>query len=291
MRRLQQGMETFQRTYLFIKKLLKDPAGLIGFLILCFMIFIAIFAPLIAPYDPTAVNMQERLQPPSGTHWFGTDNIGRDIFSRVIFGARITLTAGIMVVVMALSVGTLLGAIAGYFGGITNDIIMRITDIFLSFPSLVLAILIAATLGPGLYNAMIALLVSWWPWYTRLTQGQVLSVRQNYYVESAIAVGCSSPRVIFKHILPNCLSAIIVQATMDFGYAVLATASLSFIGLGVRPPTPEWGIMINEGRMYVLSGQWWMIFFPGIFLALTVLGFLLLGDRLNEILNPRLEKR
>jgi len=291
MRRLQQGMETFQRTYLFIKKLLKDPAGLIGFLILCFMIFIAIFAPLIAPYDPTAVNMQERLQPPSGIHWFGTDNVGRDIFSRVIFGARITLTAGIMVVVMALSVGTLLGAIAGYFGGITNDIIMRITDIFLSFPSLVLAILIAATLGPGLYNAMVALLVSWWPWYTRLTQGQVLSVRQNYYVESAIAVGCSNPRVIFKHILPNCLSAIIVQATMDFGYAVLATASLSFIGLGVRPPTPEWGIMINEGRMYVLSGQWWMIFFPGIFLALTVLGFLLLGDRLNEVLNPRLEKR
>ncbi|RLI43781.1 D,D-dipeptide ABC transporter permease [Candidatus Bathyarchaeota archaeon] len=284
-------METFQRTYLFIKKLLKDPAGLIGFLILCFMIFIAIFAPLIAPYDPTAVNMQERLQPPSGIHWFGTDNVGRDIFSRVIFGARITLTAGIMVVVMALSVGTLLGAIAGYFGGITNDIIMRITDIFLSFPSLVLAILIAATLGPGLYNAMVALLVSWWPWYTRLTQGQVLSVRQNYYVESAIAVGCSNPRVIFKHILPNCLSAIIVQATMDFGYAVLATASLSFIGLGVRPPTPEWGIMINEGRMYVLSGQWWMIFFPGIFLALTVLGFLLLGDRLNEVLNPRLEKR
>ena len=250
MRRLQQGMETFQRTYLFIKKLLKDPAGLIGFLILCFMIFIAIFAPLIAPYDPTAVNMQERLQPPSGIHWFGTDNVGRDIFSRVIFGARITLTAGIMVVVMALSVGTLLGAIAGYFGGITNDIIMRITDIFLSFPSLVLAILIAATLGPGLYNAMVALLVSWWPWYTRLTQGQVLSVRQNYYVESAIAVGCSNPRVIFKHILPNCLSAIIVQATMDFGYAVLATASLSFIGLGVRPPTPEWGIMINDCLLY-----------------------------------------
>jgi peptide/nickel transport system permease protein len=273
-----------------IKKFfLKSPSNIVGVIIVALLVCTAIFAPLIAKYDPEGVLMANKLLPPSVENLMGTDEMGRDIFSRIVYGARISLLVGIEVVASAILIGVTLGGISGYFGGWTDEIIMRITDMFMSFPSLILAMAVAAALGPDLNNAVLAVSLTWWPWYTRIVRAQVLSLRNLEYVEAAQALGNRTMSIIFKHILPNCISPIIVQGTMDIGFAIQLTAGLSFIGLGAQPPTPEWGSMISTGRQYLLS-HWWYPTFPGVAILITVLGFNLLGDGLRDFLDPRLRR-
>lgn len=256
------------------------------------LFLIAIIAQFIVPY-PTHINIetnpQDKLLPPSLQYFFGTDELGRDIFSRVLYGTKISLNTAVLAVGLALIIGVPLGAFAGAFGGYVDEIIMRITDIFLSFPPLLLAITISAILGPSLQNATIAIALSWWPWYTRLIRGQAISIKERKFVKAAEAIGTSPIKIIFSHIIPNCISPVIVQASMDMGGVILTIASLSFLGLGAQPPTPEWGLMISTSRNYFLNA-WWYSIFPGLAIFITVLSFNLLGDGLREILDPKTRK-
>lgn len=269
-----------------VKKALRNPSTLLGFSLIITFLFVAILGPSIASHDPLAIDVFNKLKPPSRKHFMGTDELGRDIFSRVVYGTRQTLQAGVTIVSIALVIGTLLGAIAGFWGGITEMLIMRTVDVFMAFPYLVLALAVAAALGPSLIHAVIALSVAWWPWYTRLVRGQILSVKENVYVEAEKAVGTSSLRILFRHILPNCMSPVVVLATLDMGMAIIMAAGLSFIGVGAQPPSPEWGAMLSTGRNY-LTTAWWYPTFPGIALSLAVLGFNLLGDSFRDLLDPR----
>jgi peptide/nickel transport system permease protein len=249
-------------------------------------------APYIVPYPEhieTETNPEDKLLLPSGDYFFGTDELGRDVFSRVLYGTRISLQTAIVAVGLALLIGIPLGAIAGATGGIVDEIIMRITDIFLSFPPLLLAIAIAAFLGPSLENAMLAIAVSWWPWYTRLIRGQAVSIRERQFVKAARAIGTPPMKIVFGHIVPNCIAPVIVQASMDIGGVILTIASLSFLGLGAQPPTPEWGLMVSTSRNYFLNA-WWYSIFPGLAIFVTVLVFNLLGDGLREIMDPKTRK-
>jgi peptide/nickel transport system permease protein len=223
------------------------------------------------------------------THPFGTDEAGRDILSRVIFGAPISLQIGVLVIVLTLAIGVPLGVWAGYAGGLLDELIMRVTDMFLSFPPLLLALVISAVLGPSLTNSMIAIAIAWWPWYTRLTRGQVISLKERPFVEAARATGVTGLKIMFRHILPNSLTPIVVQASLDFGSVILTAASLSFLGLGAQPPTPEWGLMISTGRYYFLD-HWYLATFPGLSILATVLAFNLMSDGLREALTPRLRR-
>ncbi len=298
MRRLEGRFEELLKEYHpFIKEfrhtlylIRKSPLTLLGVILFTLFILTAIFAPLIAPYDPYKANLKEAFQPPSWRHPFGTDEMGRDIFSRVVWGARISLRVGITVVSIALCIGTILGGIAGYFGGLIDEVIMRVTDLVLAFPSMVLALALAAALGPGLNNAMLAISVTWWPWYARLVRGQVLSLREAGFVEAARCIGASSARILFRHILPNSFGPVIVNASLDFGWTILTAAALGFLGIGAQPPKPEWGLMINTGRVYFLEKPW-IATFPGLAIFLVVLASNLIGDGLGEILNPRLRRR
>jgi peptide/nickel transport system permease protein len=230
---------------------LRNPLTAFGLCIIAVLVLTAIFSPYLAPYPDQGrglSNLEERLAAPSIRHPLGTDNLGRDILSRVVFGARVSLKASIAVVLIVMAIGIPLGLIAGYFGGIVDELIMRFADMILAFPSLLLAIAIVASLGPSLINALIAIAIPWWPWYTRLVRGQVISLKEMQFVESARAVGASKSRIMFRHILPNCLSPIIVQATLDMGYIVLYLASLGFLGLGTQPPSADWGVMVSDGR-------------------------------------------
>jgi len=277
----------------YIKILFRNKLSVIGLSIILLLVFVAIFAPFLAPYPEQAKgepNLKERLQPPSWKHPFGTDHMGRDIFSRVIYGARTSLLIGFSVVSIALVIGLSLGLIAGYFGGKFDLLIMRVTDVFLAFPPLLLALLIASTLGRGLMNAILALAISWWPWYTRLARGMAISVKNRPYVEAAKAMGVADWKIMIRHILPNSVSPLIVQATMDIGSAILEAAALSFLGLGVQPPTPDWGLMISEGKNYFLN-YWWYPVFPGLAIFVTVIAFNLLGDAIREVIDPRLRRR
>ena len=269
------------------REIWKQPLAVVGLAIILFMIVIAILAPVIAPYDPYHQIPEDRLQSPNLHYFFGTDDMGRDIFSRVIWGSRLSLAAAAVVLSLSTSIGILIGAFAGYLGGKVDEILMRITDMFLAFPAMILAMVIASALGPSLLNAMIAISVVWWPWYARLIRGQILSLKTMEYVEAARALGASNQRILWKYILPNCTAPLIIQATLDSGYAILTTASLSFIGVGALAPTPEWGSMISIGRSYILV-QWWYPTFPGLAIFLAVAGFNLLGDGLRDILDPRL---
>jgi peptide/nickel transport system permease protein len=235
-------------------------------------------------------NLKERLLSPSVKHPLGTDNLGRDILSRIIFGARISLKAALVVIVIVLAIGVPLGLIAGFFGGRVDDIIMRFADMILAFPSLLLAIAIVASLGPSLINALIAVSLPWWPWYTRLMRSQVLSLKEMQFVESARAIGVSRWRIMFRHILPNCLSPIIVQATLDMGYIILAIAGLGFLGLGTQPPAADWGVMVSDGREFFMI-QWWISTFSGAAIFSTVLAFNLVGDGIREALDPKIRWR
>jgi len=261
-------------------------------IIIALLILLAIFAPWISPFPTHAIsetNPQDKLLPPSSRYLFGTDELGRDLLSRVIFGTRISLQTALIAVGLALLVGVPLGAIAGGVGGIVDEIIMRITDVFLSFPPLLLAIAIASFLGPSLQNAMLAIVISWWPWYTRIIRGQAVSIRERQFVRAARATGTPMTSIVFKHILPNTMAPVIVQASMDIGGVILTIAALSFLGLGAQPPTPEWGLLISTSRTYFLNA-WWYSTFPGIAIFITVLVFNLVGDGIREVLDPRTRK-
>ena len=272
---------------LSLRRLGHMPAAWIGGVIVLVLLAVALAGKAVAPSDPLRIVTADKLLSSSPAHLFGTDDLGRDLLSRVIAGARISLLVGALVLVIAMSVGVGLGLVAGYWGGWMDEAIMRTTDVFLSFPRLVLAIAIAATLGPGLYNAMVAVALSWWPWYTRLVRGQLLSLREEEFVLAVVSLGAGRPRILLRHLLPNVATTVVIQASIDFGYAILATASLSFIGLGAQPPTPEWGSMIAQARSYMIDA-WWYPTFPGLAIFVTVLGFNLLGDAVRDAFDPRL---
>ena len=272
-----------------LRRLLANPLSAAGLILVCFAVVAAVLAPQIAPSDPLAMTLENRLAPPSAEHWFGTDDGGRDILSRIIYGTRSSLLTALGILAMASILGTIVGLVAGSCGGWVDEGLMRITDMFLAFPALVLAMGLAATLGPSLFNAMIATAIVWWPWYARLVRGQTLQLKHEAFVEAARIAGASPIRIAIHHILRNCLTPIIVQMSLDIGYAILTLASLSFIGLGAQPPTPEWGSMVSIGRDYFLD-QWWMVTFPGLAIFISVMAFNLLGDGLQEALSPRLRR-
>ena len=266
----------------------RTPSGLIGGALVGGFIVLAAAAPWLAPYDPVAADFGEVLSSPSPRHLFGTDDIGRDILSRVIHGSRISLEAGLFTVVVALVVGLPLGLAAGFFGGRVDNMIMRGIEVILSFPTLVLALGITAILGPKLIHALFAIGVVFVPHFARLIRAQVLSVKENDYVTAATALGARDVRVVARHILPNCLAPLFVQSTYSVSFAILTEAALSFLGLGTQPPTPSWGIMLASGRGYLEQAPW-LGAFPGAAIFLTVLGFNLLGDGLRDALDPRLK--
>src|SRR6266513_1745953 len=268
-----------------IRTLARTPAAWVGASIVAALLLVAVVGPAVTPTSPLRIAPLEKLQFPSARHPLGTDDLGRDLLSRIVAGARISLSVGILVLAIAMSLGV--GLLAGYFGGWPDEAVMRTTDVFLAFPRLVLAIAIAATLGPGLYNAMVAVALSWWPWYTRLVRGQLLSLRQQEFVLAGVSLGAGPGRILLRHLLPNVGATVVIQASIDVGYAILATAGLSFIGLGAQPPTPEWGSMIAQARSYLID-FWWYPTFPGLAIFLAVLGFNLLGDAVRDAFDPRL---
>lgn len=272
--------------YFFRRFLSESPLNVVALAIIGIFFAMALVGPYVAPYDPVVPRMQDRLVAPSSSHFFGTDELGRDVFSRVLAGARISLGIAALILTIAIPVGTLIGVVAGYAGGIVDELLMRITDIFLAFPAIILAMAIAAALGPNLRNTVIALTLVYWPWYARLVRGQVLQIKERDYVEAARSVGVPVSRLIVRHILPNSVAVIIIQGTIDFGFAVLATAGLSFIGLGAQPPSPEWGAMISNARTF-FRVAWWYFTFPGLALTFTVIGFNLFGDGLRDYFDPR----
>jgi len=269
---------------------LRQPAIVVGAIALLFFLLAALLAPLLSPNDPLAQNVLAGLKPPSADHLFGTDKLGREILSRILYGARISLFVGVSVVLISGVIGTLLGVLAGYLGGWVDEALMRITDIFFAFPALILAMAIAGALGPSLQNALIAISAVTWPVYARLLRGQVLSLKEREFVLAARTVGVPEWQIILRHLLPNMLAPLLVQASFDMGGAITSVAGLSFIGFGAQPPTPEWGVMISEARTYMATA-WWMGTFPALAIMLVVGGFNLLGDGLRDLLDPRLRGR
>ena len=266
----------------------KNPLMVVG-LVVCILWFAVSLVPnLVAPYGPLEQNIRERLQPPSASHIFGTDQLGRDVLSRVLYGGRISLPAGLLVVVSAAIVGTVMGSVAGYIGGAWDETLMRITEVFMSFPIIILAMAITAALGPSTINAVLAMVVVWWPNYARIVRSLVLSVKANEYVQSARAIGASRTYILFRTILPNCVAPAVVMSTLDIGNAILIFASLSFLGLGPEPSAAEWGRMVADGIDYF--DQWWLSAFPGIAIFTVILSFNLVGDGLRDLLDPRMRK-
>jgi peptide/nickel transport system permease protein len=292
-RRLTPEDNTFRvRLRKFNRRFFKgNPLNVLGVAIIIVFLVLTAFGQTIAEtrgaaYSPTAPSIHDRLEGPSAAHWFGTDDLGRDVFSRVLSGAKYSLGVAAIILLLAVTTGVLIGAVAGFFGGIVDELLMRLTDMFLAFPALILAIAISASLGPNLRNAVIALSTVFWPWYARLVRGQVLTIKSRDFVEAARSVGVGNGRLLLRHIMPSAISVIVIQMTLDVGYAVLATSSLSFIGLGAQPPSPEWGTMISGARNF-FRDAWWYITFPGMALTITVLGFNLLGDGLRDYFDPR----
>ncbi|GGH20345.1 peptide ABC transporter permease [Alsobacter metallidurans] len=267
-------------------RLIREPAAILGGFIIFGFVLAALLAPALAPYDPNASDWMAIRQAPSAAHWFGTDDLGRDVLSRVIYGARASLAAGFLSVGIALVIGLPFGMIAGYFGGVADIVISRLTDALLACPFLVLAIALAAFLGPSLQNAMIAIGISAMPVFVRLARGQTLAVRQEDYVSAAWSVGLSHPKILTAYILPNILPPIIVQAALTTAIAVLAEASLAFLGLGQLPPAPSWGSMLDSARQFLVEAPW-MAVWPGLAIVVVVIGFNMLGDALNDALNPQ----
>jgi peptide/nickel transport system permease protein len=269
---------------------LRQPAIAVGAVVMLIFLLVALLAPLLAPYEPLGQNISAGLNAPSAAHLFGTDKLGRDIFSRILYGARISLFVGVAVVLISGAVGTLLGVVAGYLGGWADEALMRITDIFFAFPALILAMAIAGALGPSLQNALIAISAVTWPVYARLLRGQVLALKEREFVLAARTVGVPEWQIIVRHLLPNMLAPLLVQGSFDMGGAITAVAGLSFIGFGAQPPTPEWGVMISDARTYMATA-WWMGTFPALAIMLVVGSFNLLGDGLRDLLDPRLRGR
>ncbi len=258
----------------------------VGSVIFLLILFAAIFAEWIAPYSPTKIAFSQKLLPPSLDHLMGTDKFGRDIFSRVLYGAKTSLIIGLIVTMLAILIGAPIGLVSGYFGGKIDTVLMRISDVFLAFPPLLLPISIVAALGPGLNNAMIALSISWFPWYARIMRASVMRIRKELYIDAARAMGVGQMKIMLRHVTPNSLTPVIVQGSMDFGFTILAAASLSFIGLGARPPTIEWGLMAATARTQFLE-HWWTALCPGFAIFLTVLAINLVGDGIRDVLDPK----
>jgi peptide/nickel transport system permease protein len=273
-----------------LRVFLRDPLAIVGLAIVSLLAILALLGPFIAPYpgahDTGQIDVPNAFLPPSTEHFFGTDGLGRDIYSRVILGARPALVVSLLVVGIAILIGVPLGAVAGYRRGRIDGLIMRTTDLFLAFPPLLLAMAIVAATGPGLEHAAIALIISWWPWYARIARAVTVSLREQPFVDAARAIGVPDLTIIRRHIVPNALSPIVVQATVDVGTVILAAGSLAFIGLGATPPTPDWGLMVADGQAVILN-QWWVATFPGLAIFATVLAFNLVGDVLLRVLDPR----
>ncbi len=272
-----------------VRRLLKSPSALVGMSILGCLILLTLFSSLISPYDPIGISPREALERPSTHHLMGTDDLGRDIATRVIFGTRISLVIGLVAVGLGGSIGLVVGLISGYSGGIIDLLTMRFMDIMLAFPGILLALVIMVILGPSLRNVMLAVGISDIPMYVRLVRGSVISAKENTFVEAARAVGCNRWLIMFRHILPNVVAPFIVVSTLEVANAILIAAALSFLGMGAQPPTPEWGAMLSEGRRYIRMA-WWMITFPGLMIMLSVLGINLLGDGLRDALDPKVRR-
>ena len=278
------------RGYAFRYFIRRNPRMLVGLVLLGILLFVAVFAPIIAPYDPIKVNISDTLEPPSLTHLLGTDDLGRDVFSRVLWGSRISLSVGVISVSIGFLLGVSIGLLAGYLGGTFDLLAMRVIDALLAFPALVLAIAITAALGPQIQNAMIAIGIVAVPGYARLTRGQVLSVRSREFITAARTVGVPPLRIVLRHIFPNIANPLIVQATLATAFAILAEAALSFLGLGPQPPFPSWGQDINYSQRYLANMKWWMSAGPGIAIFIAVFTFNFLGDALRDALDPRLRR-
>jgi peptide/nickel transport system permease protein len=271
------------------EQLLRNPLVLTGLVIVTLWLVIAVTAPWLAPASPLAQNVNMRLQPPGSLNAFGTDELGRDVFSRVLYGASITIPSGIAVVVFGSVIGTVIGGVAGYLGGGWDEALMRVTELFMAFPTIILALAITAALGPDIRNAIIALIIVWWPQYARLVRGLVLEVKTQEYVTAIKGVGATGAYTLFRTIIPNCIAPALILATLDIGTAILTFAGLSFLGLGPDPSSPEWGRMVSIGIDFF--NQWWMWLFPGLAIASLVLAFNFIGDGLRDLLDPRMRKR
>lgn len=272
-----------------LRALRRSPLAAAGLVIVIVFAIVAAGAPVLAPRGPIDQSLERRLAAPSRSSPLGLDQLGRDILSRIVYGARVSLVIGLVVVLAGGIVGTAVGVVAGFAGGRVDNLLMRITDVFFAFPALILAMAIAGALGPSLTNAMVAIAAVTWPVYARLSRGQTLVLRRQEFVEAARAIGMSDARIVVRHILPNAVSPLIVQASFNMGEAILIAAGLSFIGFGAQPPTPEWGVMVSEGRDYMTT-QWWVSTFPALAILVAVTGFNLLGDGLRDVLDPRLRR-
>jgi peptide/nickel transport system permease protein len=271
------------------RQVLSNRMAVAGALVVLAWVAVSLLAPLLAPYDPIDLNVENRLDPPSAAHWLGVDGLGRDVLSRVLYGGRVSLPVAAVVVVLASAFGTLYGGFAAHVGGWPDEVAMRVVDMVLAFPSLILAMAIAAALGPSIQNSMVAMLVVWWPPYARLARGQVLALQARDFVAAAQAIGLDERRILLRHILPNAVAPSIVLMAMDFGNAIIITAALSFLGLGAVPPTPEWGAMVAEGRELV--DHWWVSAFPGAAILMVAVACNFVGDALRDAIDPRLRSR
>lgn len=272
-----------------VRRLSKNPSAVIGITVFAFLVIMAILAPLIAPYPYEKQDLFHTRSAPSAEHWFGTDELGRDVFSRIVWGSRFSLSIGVLAVAVGMSIGMVFGALAGYFGGWVDNLIMRLVDVLQSIPGILLAIVVSVVLGPGFFNSVLALSIGGIPMGVRLLRASILGIRSQEYLEAATSINASTTRIIVRHVFPNSFSPMLVSATMGIGNTIMAAAMLSFIGLGVQPPTPEWGAMISGGRTLIRSCPW-MVTFPGIFIMLTVLALNMFGDGLRDALDPKLKK-
>ncbi|MGU3574999.1 nickel transporter permease [Brucellaceae bacterium C25G] len=279
----QAKVQQFRRSWL---KLLANTSAVFGLFVIVLLIVVAIFAPYIAPYDINANNLANRLQPPSWAHYFGTDELGRDIFSRLVYGSRITLYIVTLTAVIAAPIGLIVGTTAGYMGGLVDTVLMRIVDIFLAFPSLVLALSFAAALGPGIENAVIAISLASWPPIARLARAETLTIRSSDYVAAIRLQGASTMRVIWHHVVPMCIPSVVIRITLNMSAIILTAAGLGFLGLGAQPPSPEWGAMLSSGREFMMTA-WWLAAMPGSAILIASLAFNLFGDGLRDVLDPR----
>ncbi len=269
-----------------LRALLSNRLAVAGLLVLALLIVAAVFGEALAPYRINDIDVSNRLQPPSGAHWFGTDELGRDIFSRVLVAARVSLQVGVIAVGISLALGVVLGLVAGYYGGWIDDVVMRVMDMLFAFPAILLAIAILAVLGPGVTNAMIAIGIVYTPIFARICRASVLSVREEVYVRAARAIGAGDVRILRLHVLPNVMAPLIVQTSLSLAFAILSEAALSFLGLGIQPPAPSWGRMLFDGRGFI-EQAWWIVVFPGAAIFLTVLAFNVVGDAARDALDPK----
>jgi peptide/nickel transport system permease protein len=277
---------TAQRVYWGLRGFFSNPLAVFGLAVIVLLAIMAIFAPWIATHDPLAQNLARDLEPPSAENWLGTDEFGRDIFSRIVYGSRISLYIVMLVSVIVAPIGLLIGMTAGYFGGWTDRVLMRITDIFLSFPSLILALAFAAALGPGIENAVIAIALTAWPPIARLARAETLTTRAADFIAAARVSGAAAPRILWRHILPICVPSVVVRITLNMAGIMLTAAGLGFLGLGAQPPSPEWGAMTSAGRRFMID-SWWVVTMPGMAILIVALAFNLFGDGLRDLLDPR----